>query len=62
MLKLRKKVIEFELVPHLSKGSREPELSVGTWQIVRAILYRLKTGCQQHKLPIQNLFNNPITW
>ena len=62
MLKLRKKVIEAELVPHLSQGSRGPKPLVGTWQIVRAILYRLKTGCQWRELPIQSLFNKPITW
>jgi len=62
MLKLRKKVIEAELVPHLSQGSRGPKPLVGTWQIVRAILYRLKTGCQGRELPIQSLFNKPVTW
>ncbi|WP_253271325.1 transposase [Saprospira grandis] len=26
------------------------------WQIVKAIIYRLKTGCQWRELPIQSFF------
>ncbi len=62
MLKLKKKVIEAELVPHLSKGSRGSDIMVGTWRVVRAILYRLKTGCQWRELPIMGLCNKSITW
>jgi len=63
MLKLKKKVIEAELIPHLSIGSRGPVPAVKTWRIVRAILYRLKTGCQWRELPVKDLFNkHTITW
>lgn len=63
MIKLSKKVINQKLVPHLSKGKRGPECKVGLWRIVRAILYRLKTGIQWRELPIKSLFGrHSIAW
>lgn len=62
MLKLKKKVIEAELVPHLSQGSRGPAPKERTWRIVRAILYRMKSGCQWRELPIRSLFYKKISW
>lgn len=55
-MKLTKKLINAKLVPHLSKGKRGPKCGVGLWRIVRAILKRLKTGCQWRELPIKELF------
>lgn len=62
MIKLKKKEIENSLVPHLSQGNRGPKPAVGVWRIVRAILYRLKTGCQWRELPMKSLFNKSIRW
>lgn len=63
MINLSKKVINQKLVPHLSKGKRGPKCKVGLWRIVRAILYRLKTGIQWRELPIKSLFGNKvISW
>lgn len=44
MFKLTKRQVNQKLVPYMSKGKRGPDCKVGLWRIVRAILYRLKTG------------------
>ena len=63
MIKLTKKMINAQLVPHLSKGKRGPDCKVGLWRIVRAILKRLKTGLQWRELPIKELFGrHKISW
>jgi len=63
MIKLSKKIINQKLIPYLSKGKRGPQCKVGLWRIVRAILYRLKTGVQWRELPIKTLFGrHSITW
>lgn len=63
MIKLTKKMINEQLVPHLSKGKRGPDCKVGLWRIVRAILKRLKTGVQWRELPIRELFGrHAISW
>lgn len=61
MINLSKKVINQKLVPLLSKGKRGPKCEVGLWRIVRAILYRLKTGAQWRQLPIKTLFGRKAT-
>lgn len=63
MLKLTKRQINQKIVPHLSKGKRGPSCKVGLWRIVRAILYKLKTGAQWRELPLKSLFGrHTITW
>jgi transposase len=63
MIKLTKKIINEQLVPHLSKGQRGPGCKVGLWRIVRAILKRLKTGLQWRELPMKELFGrHTISW
>jgi Transposase and inactivated derivatives len=63
MIKLTKKIINQQLVPHLSKGKRGPCCKVGLWRIVRAILKRLKTGMQWRELPMRELFGrHTISW
>jgi len=63
MIKITKKILNQQLVPHLSKGLRGPKIKVGAWRIVRAILYRLKTGVQWRQLPIKSLFGRfTTTW
>lgn len=44
------------IIPHLSVGSRGKTDDVPTEGIVRAILYRLKTGCQWRFLPLKQFF------
>lgn len=63
MFKLTKKIINNELVPHLSTGSRGPSCKAGLWRVVRAVLKRLKTGCQWRELPVKELFGrNSMSW
>jgi transposase len=61
MLNLTKRQINQNLVPHLSKGKRGPGCKVGLWRIVRAILYRMKTGVQWRELPMDSLFGRHLT-
>lgn len=58
-----KDIIEQYITPHLSKGKRGPESSVALWQLVQAILYRLKTGCQWRMMPLRSFFeHDSLTW
>jgi len=51
------------LVPHLSKGKRGPAVGVKLSEIVSAIIYRLKTGCQWRELPVAQFFQSEsICW
>lgn len=51
------------IVPHLSIGKRGSKLQVKPSEIVSAILYRLKTGCQWRQLPTKEFFGGrPISW
>ena len=61
MLKLTKRQINQNIVPLLSKGSRGPSCKVGEWRIVRAILYRMRTGTQWRHLPMKSLFGRHLT-
>lgn len=61
MLKLTKRQINKNIVPLLSKGERGPSCKVGEWRIVRAILYRMKTGVQWRELPMDSLFGRHLT-
>lgn len=58
MLKLTKRQINQNLVPHLSQGKRGPSCRVCLWRVVRAILYRMKTGIQWRELPTESLFSD----
>lgn len=60
---MSKDMIERWITPHLSQGSRGPEPGVELWQIVGAIFYRLKTGCQWRMLPLKEFFAaGTISW
>jgi transposase len=51
------------IVPHLSKGKRGSKLQVQLSEIVAAILYRLKTGCQWRELPTREFFDGAaLSW
>jgi len=55
--------IEQWIIPHLSVGSRGPQISVPLTEIVASIFYRLKTGCQWRELPIKQFFDGTVlTW
>ena len=48
-----KGTIEELIVPHLSKGKRGFKSKIPLGQVVLAIFYRLKTGCQWRELPLK---------
>ncbi len=53
---LRKDIIRTWLLPYLSCGSRGPEVKADLLEVVEAILYKLKTGCQWRQLPVKQFF------
>ncbi|MEM6260859.1 MAG: transposase [Bacteroidota bacterium] len=54
-------IVQQHIVQHLSQPRRGPKCKVATWELVNAILYKLKTGCQWDMLPINSLItSNPI--
>ena len=61
---LSKSTIEQYILPNLSIGSRGKECETELLtEIVSAILYRLKTGCQWRQLPVKQFFSNAVlTW
>lgn len=61
---LSKDKIGYYILPNLSVGLRGKECETGMLlEIVSAILYRLKTGCQWRQLPVKQFFSNKIlTW
>ena len=62
-VKLSKKFITKNLLPHLSQSNLGRRLKVPLWRIIRAIIFRLKTGCQWRELPISAFCSRIlITW
>lgn len=61
---LSKSTIEQHILPNLSIGSRGIECETDfLLEIVSAILYRLKTGCQWRQLPVKQVFTKKVlTW
>ena len=57
---LHKDIIRTWLLPHLSVGSRGPQLKADLLEVVEAILYKLKTGCQWRQLPVKQFFTEEI--
>jgi transposase len=58
-----KDTIEKIIVPHLSKGKRGFRSKIPMIQIVRAIFYRLKTGCQWRELPLKQFIEgSSMSW
>ena len=51
-VKLSKKFITKNLLPYLSQTHLGRKTKIPLWKIVKAIIYRLKTGCQWRELPI----------
>jgi len=54
---LHKSIIKKEICPHLDFGKPHKNTKVKVYQVVTAILYRLKTGCQWRELPMKQFFN-----
>lgn len=60
---LDKDTIEKWIVPHLEVGSRGFKPRVALADMVSAILYRLKTGCQWRHLPLKEFFGDSgLSW
>jgi hypothetical protein len=49
---LSKKFITNNLLINLTSSDREINTKIPLWRIVKAIIYRLKTGCQSRELPM----------
>jgi transposase len=56
-VKLSKKFITKNLLPHLSQTNLGRKPKVPLWRIVKMIIYRLKSGCQWRELPIPAFCN-----
>ncbi|WP_323328694.1 transposase [Arcicella gelida] len=57
---LSKTTIEKWIIPYLSVGSSDFEPTIPLSELIEAILYRLKTGCQWRELPTKEFFSNTI--
>ena len=58
---LIKSTIARHILPNLSIGLRGKECETALLvEIVSAILYRLKTGCQWRQLPVKQFFSNDV--
>ncbi len=57
---LDKVTIKSEIMPCLSTAKRGFETKSCLIEIINAILYRLKTGCQWKHLPDEALFTEPV--
>ena len=49
---ITKEFISSHILPYLSNNNLGRKTKVPLWQIVKAIIYRLKTGCQWRELPM----------
>jgi transposase len=52
--------IKNEILPHLSKAKRGFETKSKLEEVINAILYKLKTGCQWAYLPVESLFSKDV--
>ena len=57
---LDKDTIEMEIVPHIPLSKREFAPTAPWYEIVNAILYKLKTGVQWEYLPTTSLFSQKV--
>ena len=57
-----KKINKKEICPHLKFGNKFKNTKVKDYQVVQAILYRLKTGCQWRELPMKQFFRTQYKW
>ena len=57
---LDKDTIKFEIMPYLSTAKRGFTSKFDLVEIVNAIIYKLKSGCQWRLLPIGHLFSGEL--
>lgn len=57
---LDKVTIKSEILPYLSTAKRGFETKSSLIEIINAILYKLKTGCQWEHLPVEALFSETL--
>ena len=57
---LDKDTIKNEILPHLSKAKRGYVTQSCLIDVINAILYKLKTGCQWALLPVEALFSGKV--
>ena len=57
---LDKSTINLEIIPHLSIAKRGFKTKSCLIEVVNCILYKLKTGCQWHLLPVTSLFSEVV--
>jgi transposase len=50
------------ICPHLPFGNSWGNTKVKLYQVVKAILYRLKTGCQWRQIPLKQFFRTKYSW
>lgn len=51
-----------ELCPHLDFSGGHNNAKVAQYQVIQAITYRLKTGCQWRQLPMKQFFKVRYSW
>jgi len=62
-VKLTKKFITENLMPHLSQTHMGRKPKVRLWRTVKAIIYKLKTGTQWRELPVAQFGSRILmTW
>lgn len=54
------KTIENEILPYLTKAKRGYATKANLAEVVNAILYKLKSGCQWRMLPVDSLFSETV--
>ena len=60
---LTKEMITRWILPHLPARTGGRRLAVDPAEVVGAICYKLKTGCQWRWLPVKALFTGaPLSW
>ena len=57
---LDKYTIKFEILPHLSVAKRGYVSKSDLLEVIQCILYKLKTGCQWHMLPVSSVFTRRV--
>ena len=57
---LDKDTIKNEILPHLSVAKRGFQSRSSLIEVINAILYKLKTGCQWEYLPVKELFSGKV--
>jgi transposase len=60
---LSKKFINTHIASHIPSSNLGRKPKVKLWQVLKAIIYRLKTGCQWRELPIVAFFGTvSVSW